>query len=236
MRSGMICYNQPMAQPRAEHPRRDDTLAALRRLGVFLVVAVAGVAVSRTTHVGQWMNVEKITELAGHLGPRGPLYIALAGLLTPLLFLPRWPIAFLAGLLYGVGWGTLLATVSSAAGAWLHFMLSRTLLAPMTDRLQRRYGLEHLAVPKDKQFLVLFLLRAFPLSSFVMTNLLAGALKLSRSRYILATVLGMIPSTVLYAAWGKLMKKPDPHFYVLAVLALVLIVGGSVAAQRWVQP
>lgn len=225
-----------MSQDQAENPSRDDTLAALRRLGVFLAVAVAGLVVSRTTHLGQWMNVEKITELAVQLGPRGPLYILLAGLLTPVLFLPRWPIAFLCGLLYGVSWGTLLATVASAAGAWLHFLLSRTLLAPMTDRLRRRYRMEHLTVPKDKQFLVLFLLRAFPLSSFVMTNLLAGALKLSRSRYILATVLGMIPSTLLYTAWGKLMKKPDPRFYVLAGLALVLVVGGAVAAQRWVQP
>lgn len=215
---------------------RNETLAALRRLGLFLVVAVAGVVVSRTTHLGQWMNVDKITGLAAQLGPRGPLYILLAGLLTPLLFLPRWPIAFLCGLLYGVGWGTLLATVASAAGAWLHFLLSRTLLAPMTDRLRHRYGMEHLTVPKDKQFLVLFLLRAFPLSSFVVTNLLAGALKLSRSRYMLATFLGMIPSTWLYAAWGKLMKKPDPHFYALAMVALLLVVVGAVAAQRWVQP
>ncbi len=210
--------------------------AAVRRLSLFLVVAVGGVVVSRATHLGQWLNPEAISELAQRLGTRGPLVIFLAGLLTPLLFFPRWPIAFLAGLLYGVGWGTVLATVASASGAWLHFILSRNLLAPMTERLRKRYRMEHLTVPRDKQFLVLFVLRAFPLSSFVMTNLLAGALKLSRSRYITATVLGMIPSTLLYAAWGKLMKKPDPHFYLLAVLALVLMVVGAVAAQRWVQP
>lgn len=219
-----------------EVEERSGTWAALRRLGLFLVVAIGGVIVSRVTHLGQWMNPEAIAGFAAQLGPRGPLVILAAGLFTPLLFLPRWPIAFLAGLLYGVGWGTALATVSSAGGAWLHFILSRTLLAPMTEKLRKRYRMEHLAVPRDKQFLLLFVLRAFPLSSFVMTNLLAGALKLSRSRYITATVLGMIPSTLLYATWGKLMKKPDPHFYVLAILALVLILAGAVAAQRWVQP
>lgn len=222
---------EPLADPVG-----GSALGALRRLGVFLVVALAGVAVSRYSGAGEYLNVEAITDLARRMGPRGPLYLILAGLFTPLLFLPRWPIAFLAGLLYGVGWGTALATVASAGGAWLHFLLSRTLLAPMSDRLRRRYGLEHLTLPKDRQFLVLFLLRAFPLSSFVVTNLLAGALKLSRSRYMLATVLGMIPSTLLYAAWGKLMKKPDPHFYALAVLALVLLVAGTVLAQRFLRP
>ena len=223
------------AAHQADSPR-EGALGALRRLGVFLFVAVTGLAIGRITGAGAYLNVDAIAGLAGQLGPRGPLYIVLAGLLTPLLFLPRWPIAFLAGLLYGVGWGTALAVAASAGGAWLHFLLSRTLLAPLSDRLRRRYGVAHLAIPRDKQFMVLFVLRAFPLSSFVMTNLLAGALKLSRSRYMLATVLGMIPSTLLYAAWGKLMKKPEPHFYALAVLALVLVVAGSVVAQRFLQP
>ncbi len=211
-------------------------MGAVRRLGVFIVVAVAGVLVARYTEAGAYVSVEAITGLAERLGPRGPLFLFLAGVLTPLMFLPRWPIAFLAGLLYGVVGGTLLATVASTVGAWLHFMLSRTLLAPMTDRLRHRYNLEHLTVPRDKQFMVLFVLRAFPLSSFVVTNLMAGALKLSRSRYVLATFLGMIPSSILYAAWGKLMKKPDPHFYAFALLALVLLVVGAVAAQRYVKP
>lgn len=209
---------------------------AVRRLALFLVVAVVGVVVTRYTHLGRFLDVKAITEFAAGLGPRGPLYILLAGALMPLLFLPRWPIAFLAGMLYGVVGGTLLATVASTVGAWLHFLLSRTLLAPMSDRLRHKYRLDHLTIPKDKQFLALFILRAFPLSNFVATNLVAGALKLSRSRYVVASFLGMIPSTLMYAAWGKLMKKPDPHFYALAIASLVVVVLGAVAAQKYVYP
>ncbi len=209
---------------------------AMRRLAVFLAVALAGVALSRYTHMGSYFNAGSVRGLADRLGPNGVAIILAAGALTPLMFLPRWPIAFLAGLLYGVGWGTLLATAASTAGAWLHFLLSRSLLAPASERAKRRYGFEHLTIPRDKQFLVLFLLRAFPLSSFVATNLLAGALKLSRSRFLAATFLGMLPSSWMYAAWGKLMKQPDPHFYGVAALALVLIVAGAVAGQRVLAP
>lgn len=215
---------------------RAEVWAAVRRMGLFLLVAVAGLVASHTTRVGDYLSVEAMGEWSTRLGPRGPLLIVAAGLLTPLLFLPRWPLAFLSGLLYGVGWGTALAVVASTGGAWLNFWLSRTLLAPMSDRLRRRYRMEHLTVPRDRQFLVLFVLRAFPLTSFVMTNLIAGALKLSRSRFVAATFLGMIPSTLLYASAGKLMKKPDPHFYAVAGLALVLMVVGAVAARRWVKP
>lgn len=209
---------------------------AFRRLALFLLVAGAGVAASHFTHLGELFNVASITEYADGLGRRGPVIILVAGAITPLLFLPRWPIAFLAGLLYGVLAGTLLATFASCVGAWLHFQLSRTLLAPMSDRLRRRYKLDHLDVPVQKQFLALFVLRAFPLSNFVATNLIAGALKLSRSRFVLASFLGMIPSSLMYAAWGKLMKKPDPHFYLLALVSLALVVGGAVAAQKYVYP
>jgi uncharacterized membrane protein YdjX (TVP38/TMEM64 family) len=106
----------------------------------------------------------------------------------------------------------------------------------MTLRLMRKYRVEHLNIPKEKQFMVIFVLRAFPLSSFVATNVLAGALKMSRSRYVLASFLGMIPSSVMYAAWGKLMKKPDPHFYALAIVCLAVIVVGTVMAQKFVYP
>lgn len=215
---------------------KDGAGGAMRRLALFLLVAVAGVVVSRYTHLGSYFNAASVRELADRMGPHGVGIILAAGALTPLLFLPRWPIAFLAGLLYGVGWGMVLATVASTIGAWLHFLLSRSLLAPASERAKRRFGLEHVTIPRDKQFLALFLLRAFPLSSFVATNLLAGALKLSRSRYLAATFLGMLPSSWMYAAWGKLMKQPDPHFYGVAVLALVLVIAGAIGAQRYLAP
>ncbi|MCZ7591951.1 MAG: VTT domain-containing protein [Kiritimatiellae bacterium] len=215
---------------------RSEAGGALRRLALFLLIAGAGVALSHFTKLGEYFDAHSIADLAGRMGANGALVIFAAGALTPLMFLPRWPIAFLAGLLYGVGWGTALATVASTLGAWLHFVLSRTLLAPMSEKIKRRFHWEHLDIPRDKQFMVLFLLRAFPLSSFVATNILAGALKVSRSRYLTATFLGMIPSTVMYAAWGKLMKKPDSQFYGVAALAVVLIVVGSVLAHRYIAP
>lgn len=214
----------------------DGARGVVRRLALFLAIAVAGVAAAHFSRLGDYLHVDSIASLADRLGARGPVILVVAGLVTPLMFLPRWPIAFLAGLMYGIVPGTLLATAASAGGAYLHFLLSRTLLAPSTERLRRRYGLDHLVIPRDKQFLVLFVMRAFPLTSFVATNLIAGALKLSRSRFLLGSLLGMIPSSMLYAAWGKLMKKPDPHFYAFAVLALVLVVVGAVAAQRVVAP
>jgi uncharacterized membrane protein YdjX (TVP38/TMEM64 family) len=170
------------------------------------------------------------------LGPWGIGLILLLGLFTPLLMIPRWPLAVISGMLYGVAWGTALATVASAGGAWLHFRLSRTLLAPASESLKARFGLTRLRVPKNRQFVVILLLRAFPLSSFVVTNLLAGALRIHSGRYMMATVLGMIPSSLMYASGGKLIKQPDMEFYALAAGVVMLMAMGTVAAHRWLWP
>ena len=215
-----------------EPPREGSPFRALRGVGIFLLVAALGIALVHFLPTGSLLTAEGITKLAEGLGAWGPAVIVLAGVITPLLFLPRWPIAFLAGLLYGVAAGTFLATAASTLGAWLHFSLSGKLLAPAADRLRKKYKLEKYNIPRDKEFLAIFVLRAFPLSNFVATNLLAGALKLEPRRFILASFLGMIPSSVMYAAWGKLLKKPSGEFYAVALGSLVFIVLGTLLAQR----
>jgi len=213
-------------------PQEGSPYRALRGVGIFLLVAALGIAVVHFLPGGSFLTAEGITKLADGLGAWGPAVIVMAGVTTPLLFLPRWPIAFLAGLLYGVAAGTFLATAASTLGAWLHFSLCKKLLAPAADRLRRRYKIEKYNIPRDKEFLAIFFLRAFPLSSFVATNLLAGALKMEPRRFVIASFLGMIPSSVMYAAWGKLLKKPSGEFYAVALASLVFIVLGTLLAQK----
>lgn len=208
----------------------------LAKLGVFLMVAVAALLVSHYTHIGAYLSEAKLREIATRLGAWGPVVIIALGILMPLAFLPRWPLPFIGGMLYGLTWGVLLPTFASTLGAWLQHALSQGLLAPATERLKTKYRLDRLHVPHDREFLFIFLLRAFPLSNFVLTNLIAGALRMRSSRYIVASFLGMIPSSLMYAAAGKLMKRPDSRFYYAAAGIVILFVAGAWLAQKYVQP
>lgn len=217
-------------------PPVGDMRAAMRSLAVFAGLAAACLAVSLFTPVRDWLTTDRVARTAADLGPLLPLALLAAGVLTPLLFLPRWPIAFAAGLAYGVVRGALFATVVSALGAWLHFALARTLLSPAAERVGRRFGFRAGGIPPAKSFLLLVLLRAFPLSSFVATNLLAGAIRMRASLFLAASLLGMIPSSLMYAAWGKLMKRPEPAYYWLAGGLLVVSAAGTWLAARRVRP
>jgi uncharacterized membrane protein YdjX (TVP38/TMEM64 family) len=89
-----------------------------------------------------------------------------------------------------------------------------------------------LANPHGRTFPAVFLLRAFPLSNFVLTNLLAGALHLRTDVYVLSSFLGMIPSSVMYSAWGKFAKKPGAGFLALIFSVLILLIAGGVFFRR----
>jgi uncharacterized membrane protein YdjX (TVP38/TMEM64 family) len=206
------------------------------RLILFVAIALAAIVACAFTPIGDYLSKESISRLAESLGWGGPVVVILAGIVTPMLFLPRWPIAFISGLLYGIVWGTLLSNVASTLGAYVNFVLAKTLLGPATDRLRDKYDIARLEIPRDKAFVVLFLIRAFPLSNFVATNLLAGALRIHLWTYMTSTFLGMLPSSLMYASWGKLLKKPSGEFYWVAAFTVLMVVGGAIVAQRYLHP
>jgi uncharacterized membrane protein YdjX (TVP38/TMEM64 family) len=212
---------------------------AIGRVSVFVGCAVGLGLLGMHEPFRHAFGVENIERIADRLGAYGPAVILLAGLVSPLFFLPRWPLCFVAGLLYGVVWGALLATVASLLGAALQFLLARTFLAGYAKRLIARSRLAGTTIPHDKTFAAVFLLRAFPLSNFVLTNLLAGALHLRTDVYIAASFLGMIPSSIMYSAWGKFAKKPGAGFLVLIFSVLFLLVAGGIYVgrrrSRWLQ-
>lgn len=218
-----------------EHPApttRERSPAGLRQLIVFLVLALIGLAVGMFTPLRDILTLDNVRMFSERLGWWGPLVLIALGAVLPLLFLPRWPICFAAGLLYGLVWGTLVASVASLAGAWLHYVTARHLVSPSSLGLLRRLRVDPEQLTPTRGFWLIFLLRAFPLSNSAATNLLAGALHLGHGPYLAASFLGMIPSTLMYASWGKLMKQPDPYFYAVAVGLLLVMMLGTVLLHR----
>ena len=204
-----------------------------RRLAPFAALSAAFVALGLLPGVRACLHADGLRHAARELGPWTPLAIAAFAVVSPLAFLPRWPVAFVCGLLYGVGWGGLLANLASTIGAWVHFRLARHAFGGAASRLPPRAERwrASLADPHTA-FAALFLLRAFPLSNFTATNILAAALGLRVRVYLAATFLGMIPSTLLYACWGKLVRQPSPAFYALIAGLFVFLVAGTLFARR----
>jgi uncharacterized membrane protein YdjX (TVP38/TMEM64 family) len=200
---------------------------------VFVAIAGAAVLLSHVTPIRHTTDMESMRALAIRLGWRGPLLVWAAACVSPLLLLPRWPIAMLCGTLYGVAGGTLLATAASTTGAWIHFTLARKTLSPLATRWQDQSWIRLLLRHTHRAFPAILILRAVPFTSSVATNLLAGSLRVRHSTFLAATFLGMLPSSLMYAAWGKLLKKPSPTFYALAIALLLAITLAAFLVRQW---
>lgn len=202
----------------------------------FAAVALAGLAASHFTSLREMLNMDQMSRTVAAWGIWAPVFLFGLATVTPLLFLPRWPIAMLCGMLYGVVGGTALANLCCTSGAWVQYTVARRTLSTMGRGLRQREWVDRLSQNRHRAFTLLFLLRAVPFSNSVATNVLAGTLDIRHGVYLAATFLGMLPSTLMYAAWGKLLKRPDPHFYLFAVAVLAALLAASWFAHRRLRP
>ncbi|MCK5528815.1 MAG: TVP38/TMEM64 family protein [Kiritimatiellae bacterium] len=201
---------------------------------IFVALAIVGICIGLFTPLKHHLNIDSIRTFAETLGVWGPLTLLIIGALSPILFLPRWPVCFISGMLYGVLWGTVIGNCASLLGAWIHYITAKSLVADSSQKLLNKLNLDINRLRDMNSFWAIFILRAVPISNSAATNVLAGALKISTRSYLLASFLGMIPSTIMYAAWGKLMKKPSPEFYVVAVAVLAIMIIATLVVRRFI--
>lgn len=195
-------------------------------LAGFLAGSAVLVGVAHLPAVHDRLTVASIQSWVEGLGFWGPLGLVAVSAVLPFLFLPRWPVAVVAGALYGILLGTAIGTLAGTLGALFHYVLSKRLAHRAGRQILQRFNLPE-QMSDRRAVLLVFTLRVFPLSNYGLTNLLAGALGLRMGPFVAATFLGMIPSTLMYATTGKLLQRPSAGYYALAILLVVLLTGGT---------
>ncbi|GAB4176291.1 MAG: bifunctional TVP38/TMEM64 family protein/FAD-dependent oxidoreductase [Wenzhouxiangellaceae bacterium] len=107
-----------------------------------------------------------------------------------------------AGALFGLVWGTLLASVASSLGALLAFLIARYLLR---DWVEARFGQRMSAIQdgirRDGAW-YLFSLRLVPVFPFFVINLLFGLTRMRAWTFFWTSQLGMLLGTVVYVNAG----------------------------------
>jgi len=213
-----------------------DEDGSYRGFLAFLLFAIAAILVSVLTPLGSYFNTEHIRALTYELGYWGPVALVGVSLVAPFFFLPRWPIAWVAGLLYGIYLGTTLAVLACTLGAIVNYALARSLLAKSANRAMHKFGINEGQLSDKRLFYLFFFLRAFPFSNYVATNLLGGALKVPMRVFVASTVIGSIPSTLMYASWGKIAQERSSSVSLVAMVSLVFIICICLVAKRYFLP
>jgi uncharacterized membrane protein YdjX (TVP38/TMEM64 family) len=174
----------------------------LKGLTFMLVLGLAGY-VFHASDLGSSLNMRWIdARLRGH-GVEGALTLIATGGLFVAIGMPRQIVAFLGGYGFGPGWGTLIAASATLAGCVLDFVVARGLLrASVRKRLGARTA-QFDRIVACYPFVATLAIRLLPAGNNLATNLLAGVSGIPVGRFLLASFIGYLPQTLIFALIGS---------------------------------
>ncbi|MGX1203448.1 TVP38/TMEM64 family protein [Marinobacter sp. MBR-105] len=152
-------------------------------------------------------------------GAVGPLLLILLMLIAVVVGpIPTLPVSATAGLAFGILPGTAIAATGAVVGALVAFWVARFL---GRDAICQRFP-DNPVLARDgsQRFLTVTILltRLIPVFSFALISYAAGVTAIHTWRFVVATTLGMLPMTVVFAGLGNTLLNP-----VLTVSAAVVI-------------
>lgn len=160
------------------------------------------------------------------LGPGGAIAFIGLYVLATVLFIPGSFLTLGAGVLFGVGLGSLYVFVGAASGATLAFLIGRYLARDWVSQNiagNPQFQAVDQAIAQDG-FKIVLLTRLSPVFPFNLLNYGLGVTQVSLRDYVLG-FLGMIPGTVTYVYIGSLAGN----------LAMVGTGASTDPGSQWIQ-
>jgi uncharacterized membrane protein YdjX (TVP38/TMEM64 family) len=226
-------------------PESGISARRLAPLGLLLAAGIAFVVAGGHHYVTFRTLAENREWLCGLVARWGFLsavvYVAVYAALVALSVPGGAVLTIAGGFLFGSWLGGVCAVLGATLGATGVFLAARTGLAGLAQRAGPLIGKLEAGFRADA-FSYLLVLRLVPIFPFWLVNLVPALVGVRLRTYVLATFLGIIPATFVYAGLGSglgsVVAEPDLRIVVqpsvlvpiggLAVLALV-----PVAYKRW---
>lgn len=148
--------------------------------------------------------VKAFSEWVRTLGALGVVVFIGAYALATVLFLPGWIFTVAAGLIYGVLGGAAVALTGAVIGATLAFLCGRYLVREHVEsatKTNKKFAAIDEAIGKQG-WKIVGLLRLSPVVPFNLSNYFYGVTAVGFWPYLLASAIGMLPGTLLYAYLG----------------------------------
>jgi uncharacterized membrane protein YdjX (TVP38/TMEM64 family) len=159
------------------------------------------------------------------------LYVAYTGFSIPGAAL----MSLAAGAIFGLVWGTVIASFASTLGGTLAFLASRFLFREaVRRRLGERLRAVDRGVEKDGE-LYLFALRVLPVIPYFLVNLAMGLTPLRTWTFYWVSQLGTLTSTVVYVNAGTELvhiESPRDLFSPALLASLAALALLPIAAQK----
>ncbi|MGH7510798.1 MAG: TVP38/TMEM64 family protein [Gemmatimonadales bacterium] len=149
--------------------------------------------------------VPALAQQVAQMGALGPVAFGAAYVVGAVLLIPGSVLTLAAGAIFGLLRGTVLVLVCATLGAAAAFLVARYVAR---GYVERRIGTGPLAsvdrALAQQGFKLVFLLRLTPVVPYSLLNYSLGLTQVSFRDFLLASV-GMLPGTLLYVYYGKVI-------------------------------
>jgi uncharacterized membrane protein YdjX (TVP38/TMEM64 family) len=159
-------------------------------------------------------------------GLAGEALFVLAGTLMIAIGMPRQVVCFLGGYAFGFGEGVAWSSLASLLGCVSTFVYARAMgRAVLARRFPDRIARID-AFLSGNAFGMSLLLRLLPVGSNLVTNLAAGVAGVAALPFVLGSLLGYLPQTVVFALLGSGIQV-DPIFRI-ATSVILFVASGAI--------
>jgi uncharacterized membrane protein YdjX (TVP38/TMEM64 family) len=158
-------------------------------------------------------------------GMWGPLVYMILYAVGPSFLVPGAVMTIAGGLAFGTLWGSVYSLVGANVGAVVAFGAGRFLGRGFVESVVGKRFDAMLGRIARHGFQIILYLRIVPVIPYNALNLIAGSSRITFRDYLWATLIGMIPGTILFAFLGDALWHPlSPRFF-LALLLIAVSVG-----------
>ncbi len=179
------------------------------------------------------------------LGPEAPVVFLLIYIVCSIFFVPSILLTFAGGFLFNFWTAAVLSILGSGFGAVSAFLIGRYLIRGAVEKQAHKIrGFEKISdLVKRKGWKIVLLARLSPIFPFLIGNYAFGTTRMRARHYFFASVLGTIPSTLVYTYSGRLAgglagagsHARTPQEWGLLVLGLAASIGVSLYLRRLAQ-
>ena len=220
-------------------PKKGKRGPAWGKLIAIAVVFAALAAAWRWTPLAEIVTVENILRWTRAVRDTWWAPIAMVAVYTPasLILLPRPLLTLVSVMSFGVMFGLVWATLGVLTAALATYGLGRLMKRETARRIAGDNFDQIAKMLRDHGIVAVFGANMLPTPPFAVQNIIAGAARIPQWKFLLGTFLALLPGMVAWTVFGdqlaNAMEESGKVNFWLIGGALLLLVGFTFAARRW---
>jgi len=184
------------------------------------------------------LTPEILRNYIGGFGYLAPFIYILCFTILPIAFFPVPILALAAGLIFGFLPGTLYTLIGAVLNSAIMFLMAKVLAKDAVTNLLQRKLPENWSsflfdLDEKRGFGIIFILRLIPAMPYNLINYGAGLTSIKFSSYMLATILGILPGTLVFLNIGnQALNIHNPSFIVSIILLMLLTIFSLILGKK----